>query len=140
MMTQIYWFRLRLFALAEELGNMRAACRIMGVHPSMYYRWRKPVRRWDLDALRPCERCPPQSLHRAPPEQWLCRARPPDHPGGVLPPHLRARLDSPLHGLRADLAQYLRYYNHDHIGRCTQGRTPAQVLGAAKIWPQRPSR
>ena len=67
MMTQIYWFRLRLFALAEELGNMRAACRIMGVHPSMYYRWRKPVRRWDLDALRPCERCPPQSLHRAPP-------------------------------------------------------------------------
>ena len=44
--------------------------------------------------------------------------------------------------LRTDLAQYLRYYNHDraHTGRRTQGRTPAQVLGAAKMWPQRSSR
>ncbi len=29
-------FRRRLFALAEELGNVRAACRLMGVHPSTY--------------------------------------------------------------------------------------------------------
>ena len=41
--------------------------------------------------------------------------------------------------LRTDLARYLQYYNHDraHSGRRTQGRTPAQVLGAAKMWPSR---
>jgi hypothetical protein len=31
----IYRFRLRLFGLAEELGNVRAACRTMGLHPVM---------------------------------------------------------------------------------------------------------
>ena len=46
-------FRRRLFALAEELGNLCAACRIMGVHLSTYYRWRKPMLRWGPDALRP---------------------------------------------------------------------------------------
>jgi hypothetical protein len=30
----LYKFRLRLFSLAAELGNVRAACRIFGVHPS----------------------------------------------------------------------------------------------------------
>jgi transposase-like protein len=35
-------FRLRVFALAGELDNVQAACRIMGVHPSTYYRWRTP--------------------------------------------------------------------------------------------------
>ena len=44
--------------------------------------------------------------------------------------------------LRTDLRRYLRYYHHDraHSGRLTQGRNPAEVLGAAKMWPQRPSR
>ena len=30
----LYRFRLRVFALAEELGNVRAACRAMGIHHS----------------------------------------------------------------------------------------------------------
>ena len=55
----LYRFRLRLFALSHELGNVRAACRLLGIHPSTYYRWRKPVLGWDLDALRPRERRPP---------------------------------------------------------------------------------
>ena len=44
--------------------------------------------------------------------------------------------------LRADLAGCLHAYNHDraHTGRLTQGLTPAEVLGAAKMWPQRPPR
>ena len=33
----LYRFRLRLFSLAEELHNVREACRIFGVHPSTYY-------------------------------------------------------------------------------------------------------
>ena len=65
----LYRFRLRLFALADEVGNVRAASRILGVDPSTYYRWRKPVLRWGLDALRPRERRLPQSPRRTPP--WL---------------------------------------------------------------------
>ena len=36
----IYRFRLRTLALPEELGNVRAACRVMGVHHSTFYRWK----------------------------------------------------------------------------------------------------
>ena len=32
-------------ASPAELGNVRAACRIFGIHPSTYYRWRGPVLR-----------------------------------------------------------------------------------------------
>lgn len=42
-------------------------------------------------------------------------------------------------GLRRDLKRYLSYYNGDraHTGRWTRGRTPAQVIGAAKMWSGR---
>ena len=56
----LYGFRLRLFSLAAELGNVREACRIFGVHPSTYYRWRGPVLRSGLEMLRPRERRPPR--------------------------------------------------------------------------------
>ena len=94
----LHRFRLRLFALAEELGNVRAACRMMGVHPSTYYRWRKPVQRWGLDALRPRERRPPQSPRRTPP--WLERqilALALAHPGWG-PDRLAAELRRPRWG------------------------------------------
>ena len=44
----------------RELGNVRAACRIFGVHHSTYYRWRGPVLRSGLEMLRPRERRPPR--------------------------------------------------------------------------------
>jgi hypothetical protein len=53
-------FRLRLFTLAEELGNVSAACRAMGVDRSTYYRWRAKVDRWGLEALRVRERRRPR--------------------------------------------------------------------------------
>ncbi len=56
----LYSFRLRLFSLASELGNVRAACRVFGIHPSTYYRWRGPVLRSGLEMLRPRERRPPR--------------------------------------------------------------------------------
>ena len=62
-----YRFRLRLFVLVDELGNVRAACRKMRVPSSTYYRRRKSVRRWGLNALRLRERRPPQSPRRTPP-------------------------------------------------------------------------
>lgn len=56
----LFKFRLRLFSVAAELGNVREACRIFGVHPSTYYRWRGPVLRSGLEMLRPRERRPPR--------------------------------------------------------------------------------
>lgn len=56
----LYGFRLRLFSVAAELGNVRAACRIFGIHHSTYDRWRGPVLRSGLEMLRPRERRPPR--------------------------------------------------------------------------------
>jgi transposase InsO family protein len=53
-------FRLRLFTLAEELGNVSAACRAMGVHRSTYYRLKRKVDRWGLEALQVRERRRPR--------------------------------------------------------------------------------
>jgi transposase InsO family protein len=56
----LFGFRLRLFTLAEELGNVSAACRAMGVDRSTYYRLRRKVDRWGLEALRVRERRRPR--------------------------------------------------------------------------------
>lgn len=61
----LFKFRLRLFSLAAELGNVREACRLMDVHPSTYYRWRGPVLRSGLEMLRPRERRPPRMPNQA---------------------------------------------------------------------------
>ena len=45
----LFGFRLRLFTLAEELSNVSEACRLMGVHRSSYYRWKRQVDRWGLE-------------------------------------------------------------------------------------------
>ncbi len=68
-MTQgdvLYRFRLRTMALAEELGNVRAACRVMGIHPSTFYRWKKQVDRFGLEMLRPRERRLPRMPNATP--------------------------------------------------------------------------
>jgi transposase InsO family protein len=54
-----FGFRLRLFSLAGEIG-VRPACRAMGVHHSTYYRWKRRVDRWGLEALRVRERRRPR--------------------------------------------------------------------------------
>ena len=56
----LFGFRLRLFTLAEELGNVSAACRAMGVDRSTYYRLKRKVDRWGLETLRIRERRRPR--------------------------------------------------------------------------------
>jgi transposase InsO family protein len=56
----LFGFRLRLFTLAQELGNVSAACRAMGVDRSTSYRLKKRVDRWGLEALRVRERRRPR--------------------------------------------------------------------------------
>jgi transposase InsO family protein len=61
-MTQddvLFGYRLQLFALAAELG-VSQACRLMGVHRSTYYRWKRVVDRHGLEMLRPRERRRPR--------------------------------------------------------------------------------
>jgi transposase InsO family protein len=56
----LFGFRLRCFTLAEELGNVSAACRAMGIERSTFYRWKSKVDRWGLEALRVRERRRPR--------------------------------------------------------------------------------
>jgi transposase len=60
----LYRFRLRTFAIAAELGNVRAACRAMGIHPSTYYRWKRQLDRHGPEMLRPRERRPPRMANQ----------------------------------------------------------------------------
>jgi transposase InsO family protein len=53
-------FRLRLFTLADELGKVSEACRVMGVDRSTYYRLKAKVDRWGLEALKVRERRRPR--------------------------------------------------------------------------------
>jgi hypothetical protein len=56
----LFEHRLRLFSLAEELGNVRAACRAMGVHPSTHDHWKRQVEQTGLEMLRVWERRAPR--------------------------------------------------------------------------------
>ena len=64
---RLYQFRLRVFSLAEELGNVRAACRAMDIHPSTFYRWRSQVLRFGLEILHPRERRRPRMANATSP-------------------------------------------------------------------------
>lgn len=55
----LFGYRLQLFALAGERG-VSEACRVMGVHRSTYYRWKRQVDRSGLEMLRPRERRRPR--------------------------------------------------------------------------------
>ncbi len=74
----LYRFRLRVFALAQEQDNVRAACRAMGIHPSAYYRWRRQLVRFGPEILMPRERRRPKMANQTPP---VCGAAGP----GLLP-------------------------------------------------------
>jgi hypothetical protein len=63
----LYRFRLRALALATELGNVRAACRAMGIHPSTFYRWRSQVLRFGPEILMPRERRRPKMANQTSP-------------------------------------------------------------------------
>jgi transposase-like protein len=63
----LYRFRLRVFAIAAELDNVRAACRAMGIHPSTYYRWKHQLDRHGPEILRPRERRVPRMANQTSP-------------------------------------------------------------------------
>jgi hypothetical protein len=62
----LYRFRPRVFAIAAELGTVRAACRAMGIHPSTYYRWKRQLDRHgpEILAQSPCRNVPLPKIER----------------------------------------------------------------------------
>lgn len=58
--------RRRLLELADELGNVSAACRQMGVSRTRYYEWKKLAETYGLDALTPKTRRRPQEPNETP--------------------------------------------------------------------------
>jgi transposase InsO family protein len=90
-------YRRRLFTLAEEIG-VRPACRAMGVHHSTYYRLKRAVDRWGLEALNVRERRRPRMPNQIGPhlEQRViafCLAHP-----GLGPRRISAELARPKWG------------------------------------------
>lgn len=62
----IYHRRVRLLALADELGNAAQACRQMGISRTRYYEWRKIVAEYGIDALMPKAHRTPQLPNTTP--------------------------------------------------------------------------
>jgi transposase InsO family protein len=62
----IYHRRVRLLSLADELGNVSAACRQMGISRTRYYEWRNVVATYGLEALMPKTRRMPQLPNATP--------------------------------------------------------------------------
>ena len=91
-------FRLRVFAIAAEFGNVGAACRAMGIHPSTYYRWKRQLDRHGPEILRPRERRVPRMANATSPliEQRVV-AFALGHPG-FEPARIAAELARPTWG------------------------------------------
>lgn len=94
----LFGFRLRCLTLAEELGNVSAACRAMGIERSTYYRWKAKADRWGMEALRIRERRRPRMPNQIGPhiEQRILAfalARP-----GLGPRRISAELGRPKWG------------------------------------------
>lgn len=58
--------RQRVLHLADELGNISEACRLVGVSRTSFYAWRRDVERYGTDALRPKARRKPQLPNATP--------------------------------------------------------------------------
>ncbi len=62
----IYHRRVRLLDLADELGNISEACRILGVSRTRYYEWKNTSELYGLEALWPKDRRRPAQPNETP--------------------------------------------------------------------------
>jgi transposase InsO family protein len=62
----IYQRRARVLALADELGNVKAACELVGVSRTSFYEWRRVAEAYGLEALMPKTRRRPQEPNATP--------------------------------------------------------------------------
>jgi transposase InsO family protein len=132
----LYRYRLRALALAEELGNVRAACRTLGIHHSTFYRWRRLAERHGLELLRPRERRAPAMPNQTSPmiEQRVL-AFSLAHPG-YGPARIAAELRRPKWGALRISANGVWGVLRRH-GLSTRARRLALVAGYAVPPPPR---
>jgi transposase InsO family protein len=133
----LFGYRLRLFALAAEIG-VRAACRTMGVHHSTYYRWKAKVDRWGLEALRPRERRRPRMPNQLGPhlEQRILAfalAYP-----GFGPKRIAAELAREKWGGLTSSPNGIWRVLHRH-GLNTRTRRLQLIAGSAAVYERRPA-
>jgi len=50
---KVHAFRLHVLQRAEELGNVSAACREVGISRTLFYRWKKRFTRYGAEGLHP---------------------------------------------------------------------------------------
>lgn len=62
----IYQRRVRLLDLAEQLGNISEACRLMGISRTRYYQWRRMADQYGPEALIPKDRRRAQQPNETP--------------------------------------------------------------------------
>jgi transposase InsO family protein len=135
----LYRYRLRALALASELGNVRAACRMLGIHHSTFYRWKALAERHGLELLRPKERRAPAMPNQTSPmvEQRIL-AFSLAHPGQG-PARIAAELARPKWGAIAISANGVWGVLRRH-GLSTRAKRLALVAGyAAPPCPARPA-
>jgi transposase InsO family protein len=134
----LFGYRLRLFALAGEIG-VRPACRAMGVHHSTYYRWARKVERWGLEALRPRERRRPRMPNELGPHlQQRIVAFALGQPG-LGPKRISAELARERWGGLCISANGVWRVLKRH-GLNTRRRRLALVAGYAAVYERRPER
>jgi transposase InsO family protein len=62
----IYQRRVRLLELAQELGNISAACRQLGISRTRYYQWKHVAENYGIEALWPKDRRRPNQPNETP--------------------------------------------------------------------------
>ena len=65
----IYLRRVRVLELADELGNVSEACRLVGVSRTSFYQWKRLADAYGLEALRPRARRRSRQPNETPPWQ-----------------------------------------------------------------------
>jgi transposase len=125
--------------MAQELGNVRAACPTMGIHPSTYYRWKHQLERHGPEILRPRERRTPRMANATSPllEQRVV-AFALGHPG-FGPARIAAELAQPRWGAISLSANGVWRVLRRH-GLSTRAKRYGPVAGyAAPPAPARPA-
>ena len=69
---RVQGFRLHALRRAEDLGNVTAACRELGISRTVFYRWKRRFERYGADGLHPRRR---QARRGRPPELSLPQER-----------------------------------------------------------------
>ncbi|TMK40993.1 MAG: transposase [Actinobacteria bacterium] len=129
-------YRRRLFVLAGEIG-VRPACRAMGVHHSTFYRWKRGVDRWGLEALNVRERRRPRMPNQIGPhlEQQIV-AFSLGHPG-FGPRRISAELARPKWG-GIQLSEHGVWRVLCRVGLNTRSRRLALIARHADRYERKP--